>query len=137
MSHLISTSRFTRTLFWKTWRRFFRGLNVSDEFDVSFCLKDEKLNELLHCGDLSLCLLLFCGFFIPLHPCLTHQHIYIRNTLHLIHLYLKANHYYQDLKAINQKIWFCFLENNWSANCTISLWSFERSFDVHDENVCS
>ena len=31
------------------------------------------------------------------------------NTLELIHLSLKASHYIQDLKAKNQKIWFCFL----------------------------
>ena len=50
------------------------------------------------------------AFITLLHPCLTQQDFYNnRNTLQFIHLSLKANHYIQDLKSMNQKIWFCFL----------------------------
>ena len=31
--------------------------DASEDFDVSFCLRDETLLKLLHCGDLLLCLL--------------------------------------------------------------------------------
>ena len=71
-----------------------------------FCLKYEKLLNLLHCGDLSLCVLLF-SWPTLLQSCLTHQH---RNTLQLIHVSFKVSHCIQDLKAMNHKIWFYFLE---------------------------